>query len=208
MANICCNKYVFYATGENKDELFRLHRNLADVMETTAKAKEHGCLGAVADKHGIDRDKVSCRGTIEDLGDYNPGGDHFILDCDTDWNPMDELWEAVIAQYEGVSFVYKAEEPGFDIFTNTDTEGIYFPEKYLLNIWGNAPIPGGWYANQEKPGCLEIWEYFKDFEELADYCAKVMGRKFSTLEKLQNYLSELFDEEDNTIANANEFTAT
>ena len=209
MPNWCFSKYAFFTTNENKDELLRLHTNLSAIMETPSEIEngsEPGWLGKVAIKHGLDWEKISCRGSIEHLEDYEPGSSFFTLDCDTAWTPMDELWEAVIAQYEGLSYVYIAEEPGMGIFVNTDTEGIYFPEKYLMEIYGDAPIPDGWYANQDKPGCFDIREYFKDFEELADYCAKLTGKEFGTLEELQSYISDIFDEENNTSANIHEFT--
>ena len=210
MANICCSKYAFYATDENKGELLRLYKNLAATMETPSEgndAIEPGWLGSVAAKHGIDWNKISCRGSIEYLDDYDPDSYSFTLDSDTAWAPTDELWEAVVAQYKGVSFVYIAEEAGMGIFTNTDSEGIYFPERYLLEIFGNASTPESWYAGQDKPGCFEIREFFEDFEELADYCVRIMGNAFSTIEELQSYLSDIFDEVDCTFACVHEFTA-
>ena len=117
------------------------------------------------------------------------------------------MWEAVIAQYEGVSFVYMAEEPGSEIFINTDTTGIYLPEKYLMEIYGDAPVPDGWYVNKDKSGCLNIREYFDNFGDLTDFCTELTGKEFNTLGELQTYFSELFDEEDNTTANIYEFTA-
>ena len=210
MANICCNRHAFYTQSENKDELLRLHKNLSAVMEAPSEAKnayDQGWLGLVAIKHGLDWEKeISCRGMIEHLDDYEPGNNFFTLESVTDWVPMDELWEAVIAQYKGVSFVYTAEECGERIYINTDIEGLYFPEKYLLEICGDAAIPKGWYANQEKPNCLEIREYFSSFDDLRDYCIKLMGKEFDTLEELEGYLSDLFDKESNTFANIHEFT--
>jgi hypothetical protein len=120
---------------------------------------------------------------------------------------MDELWEAVIAQYDGISFVYTAEECGERIYINTDTEGLYLPERYLLDIYGDASIPKDWYANQDKPLCLEIREYFSSFDGLREYCIKLTGKKFDTFEALEGYLSDIFDEEDNTFANVHEFTS-
>ena len=210
MAKICCNKYAFYSTNENKDGLMRLQENLSSIMEAPSEDKNasgRGCLGEVAIKHGIDREKISCRGSITHLGNYEPGGSFFTLESNTDWVPMDELWETVIAQYEGVSFVYISEECGESIYINTDADGVYFPERYLLEICGDAPIPDGWYANKGKPLCFDIREYFSSFDDLMDYCAKLTGKEFDTLEGLGRYLSDIFDAEDNTCANVHEFTA-
>ena len=77
---------------------------------------------------------------------------YFTLQTSTKGKPPTELWEAVISQYEGVSFVYFAEcEDGsgvgkddkggkvgkvgkVGIFINTDREGLFFKERYSLWI--------------------------------------------------------------------------
>ena len=210
MANICCCKYVFYTDDGNTDELTRLYKNLVTIIQPPEIKNDYepAWLGNVATWHGIDwENTISCRGSIELLGGYELGNDYFTLYSDTAWSPTDELWEAVVTQYEGVSFVYVAEEPGMGIFTNTDSEGIYLSEKYLIEIYGNAPIPEGWYPDQDKPECLEIREYFSDFEELADYCTEFTGQEFSSIEELQSYFSDIFNEEDDTYASIHEFTA-
>ena len=210
MPNWCSNHYAFYTDDENKDELLRLYNKLSDIMEIPSEIKndfEPGWLGKVATEHGLDFEKISCRGWIEHLEDYEPESNFFTLQSETAWAPTDELWQAVVAQYEGVYFVYVAEEPGFEVFINSDSEGVYFPDKYLIEVHGDIPIPEGWYPDQDKLGCLDIREYFSDFEELADYCADFTGREFSTLEELQGYLSGIFDEEDNAFACIREFVA-
>ena len=210
MANICCCKYVFFTKDESKDELLRLHRNLTTIIQPPEVKidSEPGWLGHVAVWHNIDGENVSCRGTIEKLDDYEPDTNFFTLYSDTDWCPMDELLEAVVAQYIGVSFVYLAEEPGFDIFTNTDETGVYIPEKYLLEIYGNARIPEGWFPHRDKPECFEIREYFSCLASFTDYCAKLTGKEFSRLEELRNYFATTFYGADNTSVSIREFTAT
>jgi len=209
MPNWCSSKYAFYADDENKDELLRLHNNLSGIMKTPSEVEngfEPGWLGKVAIKHGIDWESLPCKGTIEHLDRYKPGGNFFTLNAETAWSPTEELWETVIARYEGISFVYIAEEAGNGIFTNTDAAGTFFPEKYLFEIWGNAPIPEGWFAGGGKPGSLCIREYFEDFGELADYCAKLTGKEFGTFEELQSYFFGIFEEE-NIFVGIHEFEA-
>jgi len=71
---------------------------------------------------------------------------YFKLETETAWCPMNELWDAVLEQYEGVSYVYVAEEAGCDIFINTDTEGQFFDQRYMLEICCNTAslIPKYW----------------------------------------------------------------
>ena len=210
MPNWCCTKYAFYTNDGDKGELLRFYKNLSDIILIPSEIKndfEPGWLGKVAIRHGLDHEKTSCRGTINYLENYDPKDNFFTLESETAWIPADELWEAVIARYKGISFVYLAEEPGMEIFINTDSNGTYFPEKYLVEIFGDAPIPEKWYVWQEKPKSLDIREYFSGADDLMDYFARITGKSFSTIGELRTYLSDIFDEKADTLANIHEFTA-
>jgi hypothetical protein len=210
MPNWCFSSCAFYTNDENKGELLRLYKNLEKIMEQPSEVPngfEPGWLGKVAIAHNLDWEKISCRGEISELEEYSPNDKFFTLRTETAWAPTEELWEAVIAQYEGVSYVFIAEESGMGIYVNTDTEGTYFPDRYMMDIWGDGPIPEGWYADQEKPSCLEIREYFENFASLADFCKSITGKEFDTFENLQNYFSDIFDEDDNVCVGIHEFEA-
>jgi hypothetical protein len=167
-----------------------------------------GWLGDVAVKHGLKWEDIPCRGTIEFLEEYEAGSGSFGFDTETAWSPCDELWEAVIAQYDGVSHVYISEEPGMSYFVNSDTEGRFLPERFLFEVFGEVPIPDGWYAERSvKPNCLSEREYFSDFEELAEHCAEITGRKFAAIEELRGYFENVFDGKDGVIVGVHEFEA-
>jgi len=128
MPNWCLNHLVFFTNGEGNKELSRLYKKLEAIFETPSEHKndfEPSWLGKVAIAHGFDINKFPCRGWISQLDDYEPESNYFMLQSETAWSPTDELWQSVVAQYEGVSFVYIAEEPGFEVFINTDRKGIY-----------------------------------------------------------------------------------
>ena len=209
MANWCMNRHAFFTDKENESELIRFHEKLSSIMKTPSEVPngfEPGWLGKVAIAHGVDWKEISCKGEISTLGEYEPGSNFFTLESESAWTPANELWEAVIANYEGVAFVYIAEESGMGIYTNTDVDGRFFSDRYLLEILGDAPIPEDWYANQEKPGCLEIREYFESLDAFTKYCTDFTGQKFSTYEEWQNYFSSIFGEESGVIAEVHEFT--
>ena len=54
---------------------------------------------------------------------------------DDAWVPHVALWSVVCEKIYGnkISFVYKAEEPGDNIFINTDDSGLFFPEKFVCD---------------------------------------------------------------------------
>jgi len=208
MANPCCNINVFFTNDEDKSELLRLHNNISSVVQAALnapKGPEPAWLGEIAKIHGIDIQNISCRGSIEYLEDYDPESDHVKLETETAWNPTTELWEAVASKYKGISFVYRAEEAGSDIFINTDAEGTYLPERYLLDIDGNMTIPEGWYPNQKKPEYIEIYEYFESFDALSKYCANITGITFEDFVAMKDYLDDIFASEENTTFGLREF---
>jgi len=97
MPNWCSNHYAFYTDDENKDELLRLYNKLSDIMEIPSEIKndfEPGWLGKIATEHGLDIEKISCRGWIEYLEDYEPESNFFTLQSETAWAPTDELWQS------------------------------------------------------------------------------------------------------------------
>jgi|GEM_PF-1477788 len=235
MPNWCSSTYAFKAKGKNKKELQRLHQTIAETIMGKTIPKEKmvengfgaGWLGNVAIVHGIDWESVSCRGdiTVIDVdvtgwGDADGSRDaeglyYFKLETETAWTPTIELWDAVVKQYEGVSFVYTSEEQGCDIFINTDTEGQFFTQRYLLKIscdnvklipkyWSldNVVLPAVDSSNSAKNGTknlanLDIHEYFTCFDELHDYFAKLTGKEdegFESLQEIRDYLDEVLSE--------------
>jgi hypothetical protein len=101
MANPCSCRYAFYTNDENKGELIRLHKKLSDIVKTTPEVKntdDPGWLGNVAIAHGLDIEKLPCRGSVDKLNEYEAGSNFFTLESETDWGPTVLLWKAVAAQ--------------------------------------------------------------------------------------------------------------
>ena len=239
MPNWCYSTYAFKSTNKNKDSLQRLHQKLAGVVMKPSGVDmdfEAGWLGEVATVHGLNHEQIPCRGEIthldalikgggDDYGSHFEGKDdcYFKLETETAWCPMNELWDAVVEQHEGVSYVYVAEEAGCDIFINTDTEGRFFDQRYLLEICCNSAslIPSYWtFENVVRPAVgsvssvvssegsetglikgskvglidLDIMEYFRSFGDLQDYFNKLTGRDYETLAEMYSYLEEIISE--------------
>jgi len=127
------------------------------------------------------------------------------LDTETAWGPCEELWNSVIAQYEGVCHVYLSEEPGMGYYVNSDVKRVYFSERYLLNLYGEV-VPEGWYASYPtKPNQLTEHEYFESLEELLHYCAEITGKCFANLEELRAYFEDAFDNNAHVCVGIHEF---
>jgi len=218
MPNWCHASYIFKAKSKSKKELQRLHQAIAETIIKPSEIEndfEPGWLAKIAMAHGICRDNVPCRGSITELdvavsvGDFGDAGElcYFRIDEETAWSPATELWEAVVEQYDGVSFVYCAEEVGNGIFVNTDVSGLFFCERYLLEICCNSTslIPDYWpfegrdrRPTGDEKGLihLDIREYFSSFEKLQEYFAKLTGKTLDNAVEMQEYLDGIVSKTD------------
>ena len=211
MPNWCSTKYVAFTDKEDKSELKRLHSNLAAAIKTPSGVTNgifKSWLGDTAVKHGLDWESVPCRGTLEYLDEYDDDSNSFSFDTETAWEPCDELWEAIFAQYNGVSYVYIAKEPGNWYFVNTDTEGRFLPERFVFDVWEDGQNSNEWYAKHSiDPELSEGCKYFNNFEELAAHCFEMMGQKFANIEEIRNFFDSIFDEEAGVYLGIHEFEA-
>ena len=153
MPNWCCTSYYVTTKGLPESERKRLYPTLlkfamdVSIATSTESGTDFGkgWLGQLyiqaGYKWGMDRDWeeewIDCRGSIDgDCAEYN-GDDELegiILYCQTAWGPKFESFEQMINEkYPGLKTLCLAEEPGCEIYFNSDTEGIRFTEKYVVN---------------------------------------------------------------------------
>ena len=206
MPNWCYTQYIFYTENNNYHDLERFYniiKNNIDAESQPGRNYENRWLGKIAEVHNIATDEIPCRGSIEYLSHYNTGDTSFALDTETAWIPCTQLWEVLLTHYNDVKFVYLAEEPGMELFINSDVDENYFDQKYLLMISSNT-VPNGWYKQQDtKPDTVYIHEYFSDFEYLHDFLSNIVSEDFTSVDDIREYFEEIFDE--NVIANVYEF---
>ena len=197
MPNWCYSSYVFYSEEADEGELARLHRTIVEIMQKPSDVEngfEPGWLGKVAIAHGFDWEKIPCRGKITHIDDYTGLCSSFKLETETAWAPMDELWEAVVSRYKGVSFVYLSEESGMGIFVNTDCTGRFFPERFLLEVCLEDFVPDGWCVDCETEStCLDVREHFCGFVGLQTRFTELTDRKFDNIEDMQRYLNDVVE---------------
>ena len=127
----------------------------------------------------------------------------------------------MLEQYDGVSLVYSAEEPGNGVFINSDADGTFFSDRYLLEISCNKMsfIPSDWpFEGMDKPlgdendlDDLDIREYFSSFEELQVFFQKLTSKVFDCAEEIAEYLDGIASETDGIenayfMSSVNEFT--
>lgn len=87
---------------------------------------------------------LRCRGTIID---YYRIGNELVINTETAWSPMLQMWVKVIEKYlPGAELIYNADECGFDI---NDTNDPALVGKYILDYYGDEDIESDFEASED-----------------------------------------------------------
>lgn len=181
MANTCCTDVQF--TGDE------------NAIKDLFKHLTTGWLGDIAEKFGISEadilavssDTQPLRGSIEDIDEKA----YRIYQSDA-WVPHTDIWRVISEKvYENkISYVFKAEECGDDIYVNTDTSGIYFPEKFVCDY--------------EYNGESDV-VYFEDEEDLLKWLSEKFGVTAENVSDAKDLLEEKCEDENDTYFTIGEF---
>lgn len=140
MANYAYNSITFVVPAEEKDiidleflatninYLFNKDTQVNEITQAISEAYEKPIYNF--DRRDnfcwIDEDGISYN---EDYNEYT-----FDISIESAWSPViDRITEWVQSIYPGVSVLGVCEEPGFEIYINTDTEGRYYQIRY--KVW-------------------------------------------------------------------------
>ena len=135
-------------------------------------------LGCIINALGDDWEKLRCRGEIYY---YELEGNVLTICQNTAWCEQEGFRECIEKKFPSIKVYYWEEEPGGDVFYTNDSNGTYFPDRYLLD-------------NYEEP------LYFETIEEAAECVSSIVGHKVDPAvktidEALENYLEEHEDED-------------
>lgn len=216
MTNWCNTKIGFICDETNIKELARLYHSLnvvGEMINLRSYIPGVPWLGCVALAHGIDYSEIPCTGEIIEVGDYTDGGTSFIIYTVTEWNSATKLWDEVIKQYTGIRYVCVINNPGMELYINTDTDGICFPEKYIVYAHtGNISfriLPPDYFTDSITSREFFSKRYvFNDFDALQKFMAEITGVWFIDLFTMNWHLKEamkIYDSAGDEIAKAYEY---
>ena len=114
MANICTTNYVIEGKREELDALYQKMKEL-----------QGQDLGLLVKALGKNPDEMECRGEWTELVREDETLRMFF---ETAWTPCYEVTQLMKAVYPSLRILYKAEEPGCEVYLKNDAEGKYFPE--------------------------------------------------------------------------------
>ena len=157
-------------------------------------------------RKGIIPGNLHCRGSIENsefvidrLPDKSGGRYYFTFETETAWGPMTGLWEAVLGKFKTLKHVYAAEECGCELFINTDEEGMFFRDRYVVRYClgdENAHI----LRNREALGDCTM--YLSEDEADDWVCATFNG--VNTVEELMSF-ADTFNPKNDDFLSVNKF---
>lgn len=139
MANYCYNDITICAKGENLVDLEFLHTNLVYLLESDRNCNTvFNTLLKSYEKEEVPFDGRDSVGWFMDEIDCN-GNDtyNFTISIESAWSPViSKIEDIVYKLYDGKLWcVGTAEEPGFDIYINTDDTGEFYETRYRLVLY-------------------------------------------------------------------------
>ena len=162
MANYCSNSIVFFS--KDKSKLSRFLRKVYAAYDSIGSGFYnlmvlHGYKNreilSVIDK----RDSFThCDTKLE----QNKDTYSFKVEVETAWEPHMAMFYKIIREKynNAIQLVYMAEECGSELYVNSDKEGVYFPERYVVDCCHN-----GEYLN----------EYFDTYQEAISWIKTEYG---------------------------------
>lgn len=136
MANYCYNDITICAKEENLIDLQFLHTNLTYLLESDRNCNDvFNTLLKSYEKEEVPFDGRDSVEWFMDEIDCNDNGTYnFTISIESAWSPIiSKIEDIVYKLYDGKLWcVGTAEEPGFDIYINTDETGEFYETRYRL----------------------------------------------------------------------------
>lgn len=178
MANICSDDVYFYSDTNPKG----LQCLWEDLEASIDRDPVKSSISSLFQYKKIPTAGICLRGMVTYM-EHNEDG--ILLDLDTAWTPLYDAYRAIAAYYE-VDFVCKSIEPGAGIYFNTDRNGRFFPEEYMITIEDeNEVTPLG----KKVTDVLEDWAVYESGQKLMDTFLN-LGYEAGSLDELELLLEE------------------
>ena len=188
MSNWCITDYSF---NGQKEEVESFHARLEEILtKSPVMENDFGSswLGNIVADYGFDWSAGNCRGSVEYIGPIEDNDDiySFILTTETAWEPMPKMWDEILKkEYPSITYVLFAIEEGTDLYVNTDIQGKYFPNRYLLNILLPEKVLGKKF---------DEYDQYPHKETLLLDLFRITGKRFNDTDEAEDYLRNLAKE--------------
>ena len=207
MANICSTTIAIYSHKTDRETLEKFREDLLGhlVWDEKYQCFDHKTSGLsqIMKKYPYVPQDTVCAGAIENIGEIVEKNDHTFFEVfqNDRWGPQVDLWEEILREHKLLNFVYMAEEPGFEIYINSDESGFLYDVRFGLEISIEEDVfkecfPNGDWSLLEKQmegidGAADIFLSFKSEEDLLEFAEKLIGEKFITHEEFEDFLESV-----------------
>ena len=185
MPNWCNTRYYFM--GQN-NEIQDFHKKVKEFIskDNLSNGFEKNWIGNIVNGFGYDCKKIPCRGTViclDEIVEEKKDIMIFYIETETAWVPLNELWDKIIENfYPSTTYVFFAEEPGAEIYINSDKSGSFFPDRYKACF--RLPI---------KEIAHEDYEFYSFSEKyIVDIVNKILKKKYKNLKQCKKRLQKEF----------------
>lgn len=193
MPNWCYNQTVFYG---NKEKLKEIGEKLyKDFKKSLDKREDYNIInvlnafGCPLNRFYGPNANLCVRAYVVDV--YFQTSGELIISYESAWNPCYEVIDYVLKEYQpDIKQVTESEECSECIYVNTDKEGLFFKEKYYLDI--------SLFGDEERHNDFKYFETlgeaiqeFKDFFEL-DVEIKTKEELKKIIRKTEDEYDELY----------------
>ena len=177
MPNWCFTRYVIQSSDPKDIEALKAKLDELNQMPEPLLPNGFGnlWLGNIVHLLGGDWRKVYCRGRILD---YELSDGNLHLSVESAWNEMYEVRELLLTKHPELDIFYMSEEGGMGIFITNDSDGRFFPERYILDTESDGP------------------EYFEDLSEVAVYVSGMTGKDVEDSEESIRAAIDEWEKED------------
>lgn len=175
MANTCYTDYAFFGDERAMEDFY-------DRLRGSMKPEDRDGLplSRVRNAFRIPPEKAAVnRATIDYV---RKDADCVRLSAESAWTPATDIFDEIIKSWYTdrlgrpiLSYVYAAEEPGFDIFINTDRDGRYLSHRYLVDDGDN------------------LCEYFDTEEDALTFLRSRFGINGKTARELRQSYEDKYD---------------
>ena len=133
MPNWCNNSIAFYQEdgGNAMIEAFYTDIQKYQNYVEPETGKESDWVGHWLESNGLDTKNLYARGFFTDC---ELNADHVRIDMETAWEPLPEIWDFMAKKYD-LAYVYISEEPGCEVYVNTDYSGMFFTTRYTMSYF-------------------------------------------------------------------------
>ena len=189
MPNWCSTAYAIEGNANEIQDLYKLMKKLED-MEVPSVPNGFGTswLGCLVDALGADWQSVRCRGSWSCL---ELEEDVLKFSTETAWCPCNEVLDLVREKFPSLRYYYMTEEPGMEIYETNDDAGIYFPDRYYLDVC----TPEEEYYN----------EYFTELQDVFRWLEDEFGHPVKSVDDIEALDSQWREKNDGSFCIFHEF---